>query len=66
MLMPRTLIFCVLALALLLSSSSCKTVTPSGSKVHGYGQFSFLINNNQVSKAPIYKRYVSHKKGLEF
>jgi hypothetical protein len=65
--MLRLLIFSALALTLLFSSASCTTkkITASGAKHSGYTKFNFRINNNQTSRASIYKRYVAHNRNFK-
>jgi hypothetical protein len=67
--MLRTLIFSVLALALLFTSASCARFTnrytrkaPSGAKEGTIADFSYTLNNNQHSKAPIYKKYINARR----
>lgn len=64
MLMLRYLLLSVLMLALLFTSVSCfKRVAPSNNREPYYGrQYGFWVNNNNVSKAIIYKRYIQNKK----
>jgi hypothetical protein len=65
--MLRLLIFSALALTLLFSSASCttKNITASGSKHSGYNKFNFRLNNNQTSRASIYKRYIAHNRNFK-
>jgi hypothetical protein len=61
------MIFSALVLALLFSAASCthKSITASGAKHSGYAKFNFRINNNQTSRASIYKRYVAHNRNFK-
>jgi hypothetical protein len=65
--MLRLLIFSALALTLLFSSASCTTkrITASGQKHSAYTKFQFRLNNNQTSRASIYKRYVAHNRNFK-
>jgi hypothetical protein len=65
--MIRLLIFSALALTLLFSSASCtkKTITASGQKHSSYTKFNFRFNNNQTSRASIYKRYIAHNRNFK-
>ena len=53
--------------ALLVSTTSYAATrrTPEGKKYKPYSKFNFLINNNQVSSASVYKRYVAYNKRQE-
>jgi hypothetical protein len=65
--MLRLLIYSALALTLLFSSASCTTkrITASGQKHSAYTKFQFRVNNNQTSRASIYKRYVAHNRNFK-
>jgi hypothetical protein len=61
--MRRSLIFSALGLCLLFASVSCSSqITAAGRRQAAYNHFSFFINNNYHSKAPIYKRYIGNRK----
>ncbi len=47
------------------ASYSATRRTPEGKKYKPYSKFNFLINNNQVSSASVYKRYVAYNKRQE-
>jgi hypothetical protein len=59
--------FSVLALTLLFSSASCTTkrITASGAKHSAYTKFNFRLNNQQTSRASIYKRYIAHNRNFK-
>jgi hypothetical protein len=67
MLMLRLLTFFVLVLAIVFASASCTTkrITASGAKHSGYTKFNFRLNNNQTSRASIYKRYIAHNRNFK-
>ena len=65
--MFRLLAILSFATALLFSATSCSSTmrTAEGKKYKPYSKFNFLINNNQVSSASVYKRYVAYNKRQE-
>lgn len=65
--MLRLLTLFVLVLAIVFASASCTTkrITASGAKHSGYTKFNFRLNNNQTSRASIYKRYVAHNRNFK-
>ena len=62
--MFRLLKYLGLGIYLLVYTSSCSSsgITASGAKHKSFSRFSFKINNNQVTAASVYKRYVNHNK----
>ncbi|HSI90060.1 MAG TPA: hypothetical protein VK927_03040 [Adhaeribacter sp.] len=62
--MVRLIAILAVSAALLVSSTSCSSTmrTPEGRKYKPLSKFNFLINNNQVSSASVYKRYVAYNK----
>lgn len=65
--MFRLLAILSFAMALLVSTTSCSSTmrTAEGKKYKPFSKFNFLINNNQVSSASVYKRYVAYNKRQE-
>jgi len=65
--MFRLLKYLGMGISLLFFTSSCSSsgITASGAKHKSFSKFSFKINNNQVTAASVYKRYVTHNKRNE-
>ena len=65
--MFRLVVILSFATALLLSGTSCSSTmrTPEGRKYKPFSKFNFRFNNNQVSSASVYKRYVAYNKRQE-
>jgi hypothetical protein len=65
--MIRLLLISAMALTLLFSSVSCtrKHITASGLKQSSYTKFNFRINNNQTTRASLYKRYIAHNRNFK-
>ena len=59
--MFRSLVLLSIATVLLLSSTACSTMrTAEGRKYKPFSKFNFRFNNNQVTSASVYKRYVAY------
>ncbi|MBK0402630.1 hypothetical protein I5M27_06515 [Adhaeribacter sp. BT258] len=65
--MIRSLFMLAIATILMLSSTSCSSSmrTAEGRKYKPLTKFNFRFNNNQVSSASVYKRYVAYNKKQE-
>lgn len=62
--MFRLVVLLSFSVALLLGSTSCSATqrTAEGHKYKPITKFNFRFNNNQVSRASIYKRYVAYNR----
>ena len=65
--MLRSIVLIVSAVAFLLSTSSCSSSikTVEGRKYKPFSKFNFRFDNNQVTSASVYKRYVAYNKKQE-
>jgi hypothetical protein len=65
--MFRSLVILAIATVIMLSGTSCSSTmrTAEGHKYKPYSKFNFRVNNNQVSSASVYKRYVAYNKRQE-
>lgn len=65
--MFRLLIILSVAITLLLSGTSCSSSmkTVEGRKYKPFSKFNFRLDNNQVTSASVYKRYVAYNKKQE-
>ena len=53
-------LFAALALAFIITSTSCTRLTPTGNKGLTYSKMPFLPNKYSVTKAKSYKRYLNY------
>jgi hypothetical protein len=62
--MFRLLVILSVATALIVSGTSCSSTmrTAEGHRNKPFSKFNFRFNNNQVSSASVYKRYVAYNK----
>ncbi|MFC5269980.1 hypothetical protein [Adhaeribacter terreus] len=62
--MFRSLVILAISAVLMLSGTACSSTmrTAEGHKYKPLTKFNFRFNNNQVSSASVYKRYVAYNK----
>jgi hypothetical protein len=58
--MLKSILFAILALALIFSSFSCTRLAPSGRKEKSFANYQFRLYNTNGTKANLYKRYVNN------